>query len=205
MPVSTPIFKEETKNYILKNFDKNWNIIDIGAGYGTYGDMLKPLGYKNIDGIEIHEPYISMYKLKTKYNTIYCENIIDSTIDFSKYDAAILGDVIEHMSIDDSYKVLDKLNKIKQIIICVPFNAPQGEYFGNIYETHIQDKLNNQKFLNLYRNFDIFCLRYDYGIYIKSNNKLEKLYVVDITTEDNEFLKHYYTHREIINLNEIKS
>jgi hypothetical protein len=205
MPFSTHIFKEQTKNYINNFFHRNWNIIDIGAGCGTYSDMLKPMGFFNVDAIEIYEPYISTYSLKNKYENVYCDNIITTNIDFLKYEAAILGDVLEHISIKDARIVLEKLDSVKEVIIGVPFNAQQGEYYGNIYETHLQDKLTNQDFLNLYREYDIFCLRYDYGIYIKNNNKLKELYTLDTTDQDNEFLKRYYEHREIINLNETKS
>lgn len=202
MPFSTPIFKEQTRDYINSYFDKNWKILDIGAGCGTYGDMLTQIGFRNIDAIEIYNSYITDYNLNDKYNTVYCEDIINSNINLQKYDAFILGDVVEHMSIADSISVLNKMNHAKDIIVCVPFNAPQGEHYGNIYETHIQDNLTNQDFLNLYRNFDILCLRYDYGIYVKHNYNLKKLYTVDLTENDKQFLNSYYQHRTIINLNE---
>lgn len=202
MPFSTPIFKQQTKEYIETFFDKSWNILDVGAGCGTYADMLVPMGFDRIDAIEIYQPYIEQYSLKTKYKNVYCDNIISSNMDLSRYDAVLLGDVIEHMSIKDSLTVLEKIESSKQIIIGIPFNAPQGEHYGNIYETHIQDKLNNQDFLNLYRSFDIFCLRYDYAIYVKNSKKLNQLYTLDITNEDHQFLQKYYQHRTIINLNE---
>jgi hypothetical protein len=202
MPFSTPIFKDQTRDYINNYFDKKWKILDIGAGCGTYGDMLTPMGFYNIDAIEIYKPYISDYSLKNKYKTVYCENIIDSNINLQDYDAFILGDVIEHMSSSDSISLFRKINHAKEIVVCVPFNAPQGEHYGNIYETHIQENLTNQAFLNLYRNFDILCLRYDYGIYIKHKYNLKELYTIDLTENDKEFLNNYYPHRTIINLNE---
>lgn len=202
MPFSTPIFKQQTKEYIQNYFNADWNILDVGAGCGTYADMLTPLGFNNIEAIEIYEPYISQYNLNSKYKKVYCDNIVSSNIDFSKYNAVLLGDVIEHMSIKDSLIVLDKIESSKEIIIGIPFNAPQGEHYGNIYETHVQDKLNNQDFLNLYRNFDILCLRYDYAIYVKNSKNLNELYTLDITDEDRQFLHKYYQHRKIINLNE---
>lgn len=202
MPFSTSIFKQQTKEYIDNFFDKNWNILDVGAGCGTYADILVPMGFNKIDAIEIYQPYIEQYNLKNKYKNVYCDDIISSNVDFSQYDAVLLGDVIEHMSVSDSLIVLDKLGLAKQIIIGVPFNAPQGEHYGNIYETHIQDQLNNQCFLNFYRNFDILCLRYDYAIYVKYSTNLNQLYTLDITDEDRQFLQKYYKHRTIINLNE---
>lgn len=207
MPTSTPIFKEQTKDYILKHIPKDTNIIDIGAGIGTYADMLKPLGYNNIDAIEVFQPYIDGYGLKSKYRSVFNQNIIDSEIYLLDYNLAILGDVIEHMTYRDSLIVLNKLNHCKNIIICVPFNAPQGPEMGNQYEIHIQNDLTNEKFLHMYPDFDILCLRYDYGVYVKKNsdNANETIYTLDATEQDQLFLSQHYTSRHIINLNQVQN
>ena len=61
--------------------------------------------------------------------------------------------------------------------------------------------INNQKFLSLYRNFDIYCLRYDYGIYIKKKEKnLDiPIYTLDLTEQDKDFLTNY-SNRNIIDI-----
>ena len=68
MPYSTGYFKTETKDYILKNYPKDVRILDVGAGCGTYSDLLKPLGYVNIDCVEVFSEYVSQFNLKEKYN-----------------------------------------------------------------------------------------------------------------------------------------
>lgn len=202
MPTSTPIFKEQTKDYIERHIDTSANIIDIGAGLGTYADMLKPLGYNNIDAVEVFQNYVDGYNLKAKYRTVYVDNIITSSIYLADYNLAILGDVVEHMYYPDSIKVLDRL-KHCEVIIAVPFQASQGSVMGNEYEIHIQNDLTNEKFLYMYEGFIPLCIRYDYGVYIKNTNvnNQEKLYVIDLPDEEVSKLTEQYSHREVINLN----
>ena len=94
MPYSTGYFKTETKDYILENFPKNTKILDVGAGIGTYSDLLKPRGYENMDCVEVFQPYIDQYDLKSKYNNVFNHNIVDSDINFNEYDLVIFGDII---------------------------------------------------------------------------------------------------------------
>lgn len=202
MPTSTPIFKEQTKDYILKHINVSANIIDIGAGLGTYADMLRPLGYDNIDAIEVFQTYVDGYQLRSKYRTVYVDNIITSDIYLNDYSFAILGDVVEHMFYADSLKVLDKL-KHCELLIAVPFQASQGPVMGNEYEIHIQNDLTNEKFLSMYEGFIPLCLRYDYGVYVRNTNEnnTENLYVVDLPDEEISKLTEQYSHRKIVNLN----
>ena len=58
MPGSYNFFKKEVKEHFLKSIRIDSNILDVGPGYGTYGNLLKP-EYLNISAIEIWEPYIN--------------------------------------------------------------------------------------------------------------------------------------------------
>ena len=88
-----------------------------------------------------------------------------------------------------------------QEMMCDAFNAEQDAQFGNQYEIHIQSDLNNEKFLSLYRDFELYCLRYDYGIYIKKKtaNSYVPIYTLDITEQDKDFLANY-SNRAIIEI-----
>jgi hypothetical protein len=44
--------------------------------------------------------------------------------EFDCYDLVILGDIFEHLSIEDATKILDTL-KNKTVFIMIPFNCPQ--------------------------------------------------------------------------------
>jgi hypothetical protein len=204
MPTSTSIFKRETINYITKHISKSTNILDVGAGIGTYADLLKPLGYNNIDAIEVFQPYIDAYGLNTKYRSVFCHNIIDTEVYLQDYNLVILGDVIEHMTYRGSLSVLNKIQHVTDVIIAVPFMAKQDVVGGNTYEKHIQNDLTNEKFLSIYPDFELYCLRYDYGIYLKKNEHSikEVIYAMSITDNDKIFLNTRYPNKEIVYLNE---
>jgi hypothetical protein len=75
MPYSTPVFKNETIDYLVNKFDPSSTILDVGAGAGYYSKLLKGI-FPNMDAIEIFEPYIGQYGLKSKYNNVWNENTL---------------------------------------------------------------------------------------------------------------------------------
>jgi len=192
MPSSTSFFKKETISYIVKNYPTDCKILDVGAGIGTYSDLLKPRGYLNMDCVEVYQPYIDEYDLKAKYNNVYNQDITKSDIDFNQYDLVIFGDIIEHLSEEDALSVLNKIKNETSVIVAVPFDAVQGEHFGNIHETHLQDKLTFDHFIKTYKNYIPFCVRYDYGIFLNINsiNIRQKIYTIDLPNKE-EVLKDF--------------
>lgn len=185
MPFSTNYFKTETINYITQKYEKNTRILDIGAGSGTYSNLLKPLGYHNLDCVEVFKNYIEMFDLKSKYNKVFNQDITKLNIDFSEYGLIIIGDVLEHISEYDAKKLLKKLS-VTNVIVAVPFESPQGESYDNMYEIHLQEDLTLVNFFERFESFNPFCLRFDYGVFI--NDKIDTIY-----TESNEFVlpTHY--------------
>lgn len=185
MPYSTNYFKKETIQYITDNYNTNSKILDIGAGSGTYSDYLKPLGYINLDCVEVFQNYIEMFNLTSKYNKVINEDATKLNINFSDYDLIIIGDVLEHISEYDAKILLKKLS-VTNVIVAVPFESPQGESYNNMYEIHLQDDLTLINFFERFEGFNPFCLRFDYGVFI--NDKIETVY-----TESNEFVlpTHY--------------
>ena len=179
MPYSTKYFKPETINYITQKYDKNIRILDIGAGSGTYSDYLKPLGYLNLDCVEVFQNYIDMFNLKSKYTKVIHEDVTKLNIDFSEYDLIIIGDVLEHISEYDAKMLLKKLS-VTNVIVAVPFESPQGESYDNMYEIHLQDDLTLINFFERFEGFNPFCVRFDYGVFI--NDNIDTVY-----TESNEF------------------
>jgi hypothetical protein len=175
MPYSTNYFKDQTKNYILNKYPKDTRILDIGAGCGTYSDLLKPEGYTNIDCVEAFYDYVVNFNLKDKYKNLYIGDVTKLNIDFTQYDLIILGDVLEHISTQDAQALLSKIKT--NTIIGVPFLSPQDAHFNNDYEIHLQEDLTFTNFFERYGLYYPLCLRFDYGIFVKEPTFDLSLYV----------------------------
>ena len=145
---------------------QNKRILDVGPSIGTYSKLIREYGYK-IDCVEIYEPYITKYNLKELYDNVFVGDIIN--FDISNYDFIILGDVLEHIEEEQGIELIKKLySKCDELVVAIPFNAPQGEWGGNIYETHLQPNLTHEDFLKKYEGFRPLEYRNDYGVYVKS-------------------------------------
>jgi hypothetical protein len=139
MPTSRKIFKQEIKQYLLNQFKKNpdWKIADVGPGDGTYARLIPEV---KMDAIEVFERYVTDYNLNEIYGKVHICNIVDFNLNY--YDFYILGDILEHLTIEQGTNLMDTLNKLgKKCLVAVPFLAHQGEWGGNIYETHHQPDL----------------------------------------------------------------
>lgn len=188
MPFSTPIFKQETFDFLINKFGPSITILDLGAGCGTYSSLLKDK-FPQMDAVEIYKPYIEQYDLKNKYNNVYNENALNFEFDY--YDVIILGDILEHIDEKEGIELIEKLyEKCNELIIGIPFNSEQGIHFDNIYEIHLQAELTNESFLEKYKGFRPLALRYDYGIYIKNNKSNQKIPVAYDIYEGNK-IDHY--------------
>lgn len=169
MPHSYHFGKTEAIEFIRKNTTKESKILDVGPGVGTYADYLKPFDYF-IDGLEIYDGYVEAYNLKNKYNRILVGNIVD--FDTSEYDFIILGDVLEHLTIDDAKQVLDKC---KNVLVAVPYMCPQSgvnfyhneHHLINPYEEHKQADLTPLIMLTRYDSLELVWSNQIYGYYAK--------------------------------------
>ncbi len=185
MPRSTHYFKKQTLDYIIQNFDKNIKILDVGAGIGTYFDLLSPHGYVNIDCVEIYEPYIRNFDLENKYQNVFLGDVCELNINFSDYDLIIIGDVLEHIDVLSARNLLNKITN-SFVIVAVPFESEQGEHFGNVYETHLQPDLTLYSFLTTYNGYYPLCVRYDYAIFIN-----QEINTVLFENEERELPENY--------------
>jgi hypothetical protein len=171
MPYSTGFMKDAVKQHFLKNVSTTLNILDAGAGCGTYSHLLKA-DFPNMDGIEIFPAYIDMFDLKSKYNNLFLQNVLD--FDITPYDYIILGDIIEHMRVVEAKNFLDKIQSMDKLcIVGVPYNYPQGAEFNNEHETHLQPDLTEALFLERYPNMTLLFGNHEYGYFV--NYEYEKL------------------------------
>jgi hypothetical protein len=162
MPGSYKEGKKEIIDYTLNNIDKNSLILDVGPGGGVYGKFLNEKFV--IDCIEIFSRYIDDYKLNEIYNKVIIGNICD--FDFSEYDLIIMGDVLEHIDVENSKKILNTVENLsKKIVVAVPYQYPQGEWEGNPYERHIQDDLTHDIMSERYPSLKLVVDLGHYGYY----------------------------------------
>lgn len=150
MPVSIWIGIEQSIRLIMAR--RPSSILDVGLGFGLWGFLCRFYldawngRYKSkkwqtvIDGIEIFPDYISEHQ-KHLYNTIYEGDILEliKSASLRKYDAIILGDVLEHFPKVEGVNLLEKLYEMagEFILIRIPIGEwPRGEWLDNPHEAH---------------------------------------------------------------------
>ena len=140
MPWSYNNFNTYISVFVANNF-MNSKILDVGPGAGKYSELLKGM-YTEIDGVEIFEPNIEKFNLNENYSAVYNEDITKFNFEKDKYDLAIMGDILEHLSIEDSHKTLEYLTgQGTDVLVVVPYEYEQGSVGGNDHEAHLQDDL----------------------------------------------------------------
>ena len=148
MPVSSSQGKQYVSNVVRRV--KHDKILDIGPGAGTYAKMFTDAEWT---GIEIFEPYIEKYSLNDHYKKIIVADIREYDLsDLGRFDIAIAGDVLEHMTAEEAVAVVDKLKSVADtVIVSIPIgHHPQGECEGNPNEAHIVDDWTDERFRELF-------------------------------------------------------
>lgn len=139
-----PWSADENRDFILSHIDPNDRVLDVGAGAGIWADLLSGRGVrrKNLDAVEIFEPYIERFGLEQKYGKIFLGDFMDLAIPHNHYDVVIMGDVLEHFKMEDALVVWEKARRIAGpkgvVLLSTPIiDFPQGEEEGNIHEAHL--------------------------------------------------------------------
>jgi len=159
---------------------KPHSILDVGIGWGLFGVIFRaftdvrksklfPENWSTkIDGIEIFEPYKN--KAWEFYNNVYIGNALEVIEPLEKYDFVYCGDMIEHLTKEDGYKLIDKMlqHTNKWVHIATPMPArEQGEILGNLSETHLsswtEEGFNRYK----YEKVGIFGWGQDYMLCVR--------------------------------------
>ena len=168
MAFSYSFYKQEVKDYLKSKFNSNAKILDVGAGCGTYYDLLKDY-FTNIYAVEVFKPNIKNYNLLKKYKKVYNTNIKD--FKYSSYDIIIFGDVIEHLDVEEAQEVINyAYDRCKEMIVAVPYQLEQGIAEDNIYEIHKQDDLTHELVLQRFPNLKLLYKNDLYGYYIKGDD-----------------------------------
>lgn len=152
------------------------HVIDIGPGSGTYSKLLeRSRKFSHWTGVEVWQPYVDKYALHTLYDEIVVE---DSRrwLPPRRYDVAIAGDVIEHMTKDEAVELYNKMLSCSDIVLMsIPIvHYPQGEYDGNPYEAHVKDDWSHAEVLETFDDLVIYFVEGDIGVYIGSRDPAVK-------------------------------
>jgi hypothetical protein len=116
-------------------------VLDIGAGSGAYVDLVRRAStlIPHVTGIEIYEPYVEMFGLRGRYDEVMVADVRE--IELPSAEVAILGDVLEHMPLDEAVCVWEKAIAAAHtaVFLSLPIVPwPQGPQFGNEHETHVE-------------------------------------------------------------------
>jgi tetratricopeptide (TPR) repeat protein len=191
-------------------------VLDIGVGSGTYFDRysntLLPKSRAEWTGVEIWQPYIEKYSLRTKYDRIYEEDarkfanfrlepMFDGTVNKYLYDICFVGDIAEHMTKEEAQKMISDLSERSRVLIMsIPIgHYPQEEFEGNPYEKHITDNWSVEEVLNTFNNIFEYGVENEIGVFfISKNYKTEstdllrpKIAVYGICKDEEQFAKRF--------------
>lgn len=149
-------------------------ICDMGAGVGTYYELLGP-DY-DWTAVEIWHP--SAEYLRTMYSEVYEMDIRD--FEYHRYyNLVIFGDVLEHLTVEDAQRTIAKAKKhADMIMVAVPYLLAQESEYGNEAERHLQPDLTDEIFRERYPGFyPVFIVyeerkpRYGYYFWLKGFDK----------------------------------
>jgi hypothetical protein len=163
MPLSDDVLNADV--YALVKGHKHDRVLDIGAGAGKWGHLLGTL-VPHIDAVEVYRPYIQHYKLWETYMNVFYTPAADCNV--NGYDLCIMGDVLEHMTVEAAQLFLSRLEAAHvAVVVMVPFLYEQGECFGNDYERHLQPDLTHDLFMERYPGFEAVKVSDKFGLYFR--------------------------------------
>ena len=190
MPFSFDQGKQYIRNIVGRI--KHERMLDVGPGSGTYAKLFPEAKWT---GIEIFEPYVEKYELKKLYDQILISDIRDCDLsELGRFDVAVAGDVLEHMTAEEAVSVLNKLKSVADtVIVSIPIgHHPQGEWEGNVHETHVVDDWTDEKFREIFGQPTWGAIDGSIGVYCWSNQKImPKICIYAISKNEAHFVKRW--------------
>ena len=151
--------KLETAAWFKENASTIDRILDIGCGSGTYSLLIKKEFKLCVNtewvGIEAWQPYIEEFDLISLYDqVINCDARELDWDSLGKFDVAIAGDVLEHMSKEHAIKLVQELlNNCTTLIISIPIRyMAQDALAGNPFEIHVKPDWTHDEVIDTWGN-----------------------------------------------------
>lgn len=158
---SYPYYKKLVTTYLKSQFPQGATVLDVGCGQGTYAIYLNK--YFAMDGLDIYSPHDNEHTRKL-YKKVIIRDI--RYFEYDYYGVVIIGDVLEHLSIEDAQKVVEYAKKhCSLLMVAVPYLLKQDAN-DNQAELHLQPDLTDEIFQERYPGFTLFCNNNVYGYYI---------------------------------------
>jgi len=166
MPVSADNGKEFTRQMMAGI--KHERMLDIGAGCGTYAKLFPEASWV---GVEAWEPYVSEFDLPSLYDNLIVDDA--RTVDYERlgrFDVAVAGDVLEHMTSEEAADLVDRLKAVADyVFVSIPLgHCPQDAVNGNEYERHIED-WSDEKVRKVFGEPVASHIDWIIGVYVFSN------------------------------------
>lgn len=136
MGTSHPHGKPESLAYIKQHFPTDTPILDVGAGCGTYAQLLGIHGYDDIEAVEAYAPNIKEFNLTAFYKQVHLADIL-TFHPKRHFPLVIFGDVLEHLTRQDAMIVLKRFSQ-STCLVSIPWRLAQDAIYGNPYEVHKQ-------------------------------------------------------------------
>lgn len=115
-------------------------VLDIGAGAGKYGHMIRNvLPHCEMTAVEIDPEYIETFSLRDVYNSVIEDDVLTLLkTPKIRYDMVVIGDCIEHIRKSAALDLLEFLvYRCQHIMVVYPYKFLQDDTDGHAQEAHI--------------------------------------------------------------------
>ncbi len=120
-------YRAYKKRYLplLKNYNYDSSILELGCGSGYFLQFLKLEGFNNLYGIDISEQQIE--KAKQKGLNVDAENVFEFFKEDKKYDVVFALDFVEHFDKNELQDLFAGINKILNHNGILIVRTPNGQ------------------------------------------------------------------------------
>lgn len=122
-----------SKKYFSTNYskllpsDKNFQILEVGCGYGRYISALLDMGYTNCYGIDLSPEQITYAKKKLQLSNVEQADALDWLRGKEAvYDCILCLDILEHLSTTDLLSLGEKMFRALKPGGIIIFQVPNG-------------------------------------------------------------------------------